>query len=94
VSRFSRKLGILDVSHADKPPLPATGKDLLSLLWRDIRVFEDMHGHFVERCIQIELIEVKKRILQEVKSAKYFAVIVDCTPYVSHKQKISIVSLM
>jgi hypothetical protein len=59
--------------------------------------YEEMHDHIVGHYIQNGLLEVmtsevKKHILQKAKAAKYFALILDCTPNVSRQEQISLVS--
>ncbi|XP_075479455.1 uncharacterized protein LOC142520343 [Primulina tabacum] len=41
--------------------------------------------------IQMLESKVRKTILAKVRRAKYFSIILDCTPYISHKEQISIV---
>ena len=50
---------------------------------------QDIHDHYLGKNIQNELIsiigkKVQDIILQQIKKAKYYSVIFDCTPDVSH----------
>lgn len=54
------------------------------------------HIHYLGHDIQNELIEImageiKKKIIQKIKSAKYYAVIMDCTPDISRQEQLSLV---
>ncbi|XP_022169729.1 zinc finger MYM-type protein 1-like [Myzus persicae] len=54
------------------------------------------HTHYLGHDIQNELIEImaseiNKKIIQKIKSAKYYAVIMDCTPDISRQEQLSLV---
>lgn len=57
---------------------------------------KETHVHFLGHDIQNELIEsmaseVTTTILQRIKCAKYYALIMDCTPDISHLEQLSLV---
>ena len=57
---------------------------------------KDIHNHYLGKNIQNEIIEtigqaVLQKIVARIKSAKYFAVILDCTPDISHQEQMSMV---
>lgn len=57
---------------------------------------KDIHDHYLGKNIQNEIIEIMgqavlREIVGRIKSAKYFAVILDCTPDISHQEQMSMV---
>lgn len=56
----------------------------------------DNHTHYLGSKIQNELIDcistrILEQIVEEIKTCKYFSIILDCTPDVSHKEQLSVI---
>lgn len=54
------------------------------------------HIHYLGKTIQNELIDtissrIIKRIVEDIKTSKYFSIILDCTPDLSHKEQLSVI---
>ncbi|XP_069588457.1 uncharacterized protein [Ranitomeya imitator] len=57
---------------------------------------KEIHAHYLGKTIQNEMIQllsngIQEKILDNVKTAKYFSVVLDCTTHVSHVEQMTII---
>jgi hypothetical protein len=57
---------------------------------------EDIHKHYLGHNIQNEVIDlivaaIRSEIIRKIKESKYFSVILDCTPDISHQEQMSLI---
>ncbi|XP_022032568.1 zinc finger MYM-type protein 1-like [Helianthus annuus] len=80
-------LGIIEMLEKFDPVIKEHVRQIIS---------GDLHVHYLGRNIQNEIIllladEIKKELIKNIKEAKYYLIILDCTPDSSHQEQMTII---
>ncbi|XP_076918638.1 uncharacterized protein LOC143579133 [Bidens hawaiensis] len=80
-------LGLVEMLEEFDPVIKEHGQRIIN---------DEVHVHYLGHNIQNELIfmiaqEIKKEIIKQIKEAKYYSIILDCTPDSSHQEQLTII---